>query len=154
AAEIVRALHDAGAPPGTVNLLFGDPAHVSQRVITAPAVRAVTFTGSTAVGRIVAGLAASGPKRRVLELGGHARVIVCADGAPGLARRATRPAKFGSAGQSCVAPTRYFVHASHFDDFAGAFSAAAQALRVGAPGEDGAQMGPVISARRLAAMER
>lgn len=154
AAEIVRALHDAGAPPGSVNLLFGDPARVSERVITAPVVRAVTFTGSTAVGRIIAGLAASGPKRCVLELGGHAPVIVCADGDPALAARATLPAKFGSAGQSCVAPSRYFVHASHFDAFAEQFAAAAGALKVGAPGEAGAQMGPVISARRLAAMER
>src|SRR6185312_17007893 len=67
---------------------------------------------------------------------------------------ATLAAKFGSAGQSCVAPGRYFVHASHFDAFAERFAAAAGRLRVGAPGEDGAQMGPVISARRLEAIER
>ena len=141
-------------PAGTVNLLFGDPARVSERVIRAPVVRAVTFTGSTAVGRIIAAHAAGGPKRCVLELGGHAPVIVCADGDPELAATATLPAKFGSAGQSCVAPSRYFVHASHFDAFAERFATAAQALRVGAPREAGAQMGPVISARRLEAMER
>ena len=59
AAEIVRAIADAGAPPGVVNLVFGDPPRVSERLITAPAVQAVTFTGSTAVGRSIAGLAAA-----------------------------------------------------------------------------------------------
>ena len=90
----------------------------------------------------------------MLELGGHAPVIVCADGDPELAVRATLPAKFGSAGQSCVAPSRYLVHADHFERFAERFAAAAADLRVGAPGEDGVQMGPVISARRMEAMER
>jgi succinate-semialdehyde dehydrogenase/glutarate-semialdehyde dehydrogenase len=154
AAEIVRALADAGAPPGTVNLVFGEPAEVSEHLIPARAVRAVTFTGSTAVGRRIAALAARGPKRVVLELGGHAPVLVCEDGDVELAVRATLPAKFGSAGQSCVAPSRYFVHARRYDEFVERFTAAAAALRVGAPGDDGAQMGPVISARRLDAMGR
>ena len=154
AAEIVRAIADAGAPRGTLNLVFGEPAQVSEHLITAAAVRAVTFTGSTAVGRIVAGLAARGPKRCVLELGGHAPVIVCADADVELAVDATLPAKFGSAGQSCVAPSRYLVHASRYDELIERFSARAAALRVGAPSEQGAQMGPLIGAGRLAAMER
>ncbi len=112
AAEVVRAIVDAGAPPGVVNLVFGDPAAVSERLIGSPAVRAVTFTGSTAVGRIIAAHAARGPKRMVLELGGHAPVIVAADADLELAIAATLPAKLGSAGQSCVAPSRYLVHES------------------------------------------
>ena len=145
AAEIVRAIADAGAPPGVVNLVFGDPPRVSERLITAPAVQAVTFTGSTAVGRSIAGLAAVGPKRCVLELGGHAPVIVCEDGDVELAVDATLGAKFGSAGQSCVAPSRFLIHARKYDEFAERFTAAASSLRVAAPDEDGAQMGPVFS---------
>ena len=154
AAEIVRAIADAGAPPGVVNLVFGDPPRVSERLITAPAVQAVTFTGSTAVGRSIAGLAAVGPKRCVLELGGHAPVIVCEDGDVELAVDATLGAKFGSAGQSCVAPSRFLIHARKYDEFAERFTAAASSLRVAAPDEDGAQMGPVISPQRLDALER
>jgi len=144
AAEVVRALADAGLPPGAVNLVFGDPPQVSEHLIGAPQVRAVTFTGSTAVGRIVAGLAARGPKRCVLELGGHAPVIVAQDADVGLAVRATLPAKFGSAGQSCVAPSRFYVHADRYDEFADAFTTAARDLEIG----------PVITPRRLEAMER
>ncbi|MEO8687251.1 MAG: NAD-dependent succinate-semialdehyde dehydrogenase [Solirubrobacteraceae bacterium] len=154
AAEIVRAIADAGAPPGTVNLVFGDPPQVSEHLIDAPVVRAVTFTGSTAVGRRIAALAARGPKRAVLELGGHAPVIVCDDGDVELAVTATMAAKFGSAGQSCVAPSRWLVHAGRYDEFVERFAAAASALQVGAPGEDGAQLGPVISAQRLEALRR
>ena len=93
--------------------------------------RAVTFTGSTRVGRIIAGLAAQGLKRTVLELGGHAPVIVAADADVELAVTATLPAKFGSAGQSCVAPSRYLVHASLHEEFTARFTAAAQAQQIG-----------------------
>jgi succinate-semialdehyde dehydrogenase/glutarate-semialdehyde dehydrogenase len=144
AAEVVRALADAGAPAGAVNLVFGDPARVSERLIGAPEVRAVTFTGSTAVGRIIAGQAARGPKRVVLELGGHAPVIVDADADLELAVGATLPAKFGSAGQSCVAPSRWYVHASRYDEYVSRFTDAVRAIDVG----------PVIDAGRIEALER
>jgi succinate-semialdehyde dehydrogenase/glutarate-semialdehyde dehydrogenase len=144
AAEIVRALADAGVPAGVVNLVFGDPAAVSEQLIGAPEVRAVTFTGSTAVGRIIAAHAARGPKRVVLELGGHAPVIVDESGDIELAVTATLAAKLGSAGQSCVAPSRYLVHERCADAFTERFTAAMAA----------AQTGPVIDAGRLAALER
>ena len=144
AAEVVRALADAGLPAGAVNLVFGDPPRVSEHLIGAPEVRAVTFTGSTAVGRIIAGLAARGPKRCVLELGGHAPVIVAQDADVDLAVRATLPAKFGSAGQSCVAPSRFYVHADRYEAFASAFTAAARDLPIG----------PLITPRRVEAVER
>jgi succinate-semialdehyde dehydrogenase/glutarate-semialdehyde dehydrogenase len=154
AAEIIRTLSDAGIPPGVANLVFGEPARVADRIVGAPEVRAVTFTGSTAVGRRMAALAAQGPKRTVLELGGHAPVIVCSDADLELAVSATLPAKFGSAGQSCVAPSRFLVHADRYDEFAERFTAAASALRVGGPAEPGAQLGPVIGERRLEALCR
>ena len=154
AAEIVRALADAGVPPGVVNLVFGDPARASEHLIGAGAVSAVSFTGSTAVGRRIAALAARGPKRAVLELGGHAPVIVCADADVELAVTATLPAKFGSAGQSCVAPSRYLVHRERYDEFATCFTDAASALRVGAPTDPSARLGPVIGERRLEDLRR
>jgi succinate-semialdehyde dehydrogenase/glutarate-semialdehyde dehydrogenase len=144
AAEVVRALADAGLPPGALSLVFGDPPRMAEHLIVAPAVRAVTFTGSTAVGRRIAALAARGPKRCVLELGGHAPVLVAEDADLELAVRATLPAKLGSAGQSCVAPSRFYVHASRYPEFTERFAVAA----LDAP------VGPVISARRRDALER
>jgi acyl-CoA reductase-like NAD-dependent aldehyde dehydrogenase len=81
-------------------------------------------------------------------------VIVCSDADVELAVSATLPAKFGSAGQSCVAPSRYFVHESRYTEFVERFVDAAGKLRVGAPSDDQSDMGPVRSAARLRAMER
>lgn len=153
AAEIVRALADAGAPDGVVNLVFGDPPAVSRQLIAAPEVRAVTFTGSTRVGRLIGAQAAGQLKPVVLELGGHAPVIVAADADVELAVTATLPAKFGSAGQSCVAPTRYYVHESRLEEFTTRFTDAVRALRCGAPSEPDVDVGPVITAERLDALQ-
>jgi succinate-semialdehyde dehydrogenase/glutarate-semialdehyde dehydrogenase len=154
AAAVVNCLVDAGAPNGIVNLVYGDPAPLAEQLISAPAVRAVTFTGSTRVGRIIAGHAARGLKHCVLELGGHAPVIVAQDGDVDLAIRTTLPAKFGSAGQSCVAPSRYYVHVSQHETFLERLVDAARALRCGAFTEPGAEVGPVIDAGRIAALEQ
>jgi succinate-semialdehyde dehydrogenase/glutarate-semialdehyde dehydrogenase len=144
AAAIVAALEDAGLPPGAVNLVFGDPPRVSRHLLASPVVRALTFTGSTAVGRQLAALAGSGLNRMVLELGGHAPVIVCEDADVDAAVTATLPAKFGTAGQSCVAPSRFYVHESLYETFAARFAERAAALTIG----------PLIGARRVQAMER
>jgi succinate-semialdehyde dehydrogenase/glutarate-semialdehyde dehydrogenase len=155
AGEVVRALADAGLPAGALNLVFGEPREVAGRLLGAREVRAVTFTGSTAVGRQIAALAANDLKRCVLELGGHAPVIVADDADIGLALRSIVPAKFGSAGQSCLAPSRLFVHESCHEAFVSGLAEAARSLRVGIPEVDpDAQMGPVISRQRLAALER
>jgi succinate-semialdehyde dehydrogenase/glutarate-semialdehyde dehydrogenase len=153
-AEIVRALADAGAPRGVVNLVFGDPAAVGEHLIRAPEVRAVTFTGSTAVGRLVAAQAGAHLKRTVLELGGHAPVIVDRDAVIADVVSTSLPAKIGSAGQSCVAPTRYLVHEARVGEFTDRLVETMRALVVGAPTEDGVDVGPVIDAGRLDALER
>jgi succinate-semialdehyde dehydrogenase/glutarate-semialdehyde dehydrogenase len=154
AAAIVQALADAGAPPGVVNLLFGDPPAVAGRLLRAPEVRKITFTGSTRVGKELARLAADDLKRCTFELGGHAPVIVCADGNVDAAVTATMAFKFTSAGQSCIAPSRFYIHRSRMQEFAGKFTAAARALKVGNGTEAGMQMGSLANERRLAAMQR
>ena len=120
AAAIVAALEDAGLPAGTVNLVFGDPPAVSEHLLASPIVKALTFTGSTAVGMQLARLA--GLRPAVLELGGHAPAIVCADADVDAAIDALVPAKYGSAGQSCVAPSRFYIHESRYDEFAAKFA--------------------------------
>src|SRR5271156_176478 len=76
-AEMVRCFADAGLPPGAVGLLYGDPPHIAEHLISHPAIRHVTLTGSVAVGRSVAALAGRHLKPLTLELGGHAPAIVC-----------------------------------------------------------------------------
>lgn len=151
---IVRALADAGLPAGVVNLVFGDPPAISRHLLASPAVRKITFTGSTAVGRELARLAAEDLKRCTFELGGHAPVIVARDADLEVALATTLAGKFGTAGQSCVAPSRFYVEAPLYDEFVRRFAAAAEALVVGEGSEQGVRMGPLANPRRLAAMER
>ena len=78
-AELVRAFVDAGAPPGSVNLVFGVPAEISAYLVPHPMVRKISFTGSTAVGKQLAALAGQHMKLTTMELGGHAPTLVFAD---------------------------------------------------------------------------
>src|SRR5690606_20331987 len=79
AVRIVDALHRAGAPAGAVNLLYGVPAQISEHLLASPIVKVLTFTGSTAVGKNLARLAATHLQRCILELGGHSPTILCDD---------------------------------------------------------------------------
>jgi succinate-semialdehyde dehydrogenase/glutarate-semialdehyde dehydrogenase len=153
AAAIVACLDDAGLPKGVVNLVFGDPPAVAKRLLESSIVRKVTFTGSTRVGKELAALAAPDLKRCTFELGGHAPVILCADGDVDAAVAATIPFKFTSAGQSCIAPSRFYLHRSRQAEFIDKFARAARAIRVGDGRLPETKMGPVANARRLAAME-
>jgi succinate-semialdehyde dehydrogenase / glutarate-semialdehyde dehydrogenase len=82
AVQLVRAFQDAGVPPGVLNLVFGTPSEISEYLIPKPAVRLVTFTGSIPVGKTLAALAGQYMKPAIMELGGHAPVIVCDDADP------------------------------------------------------------------------
>lgn len=79
AAALVRAFADAGLPPGVIGLVYGNPAEISAHLIAHPAIRLVSFTGSTPVGKQLAALAGQHMKRVTMELGGHAPVIVADD---------------------------------------------------------------------------
>jgi succinate-semialdehyde dehydrogenase/glutarate-semialdehyde dehydrogenase len=154
AAAIIQCLADAGIPDGVVALVFGDPPQVARHLLGSPVVRKITFTGSTRVGKELARLAADDLKRCTFELGGHAPVVLCADGDVDAAVKSTLAFKFTSAGQSCIAPSRFYVHRSCCEAFVDRFAAAARSLKVGNGLEEGVQMGPVANARRIAAMER
>ncbi|MDO7836333.1 NAD-dependent succinate-semialdehyde dehydrogenase [Sphingobium sp. HBC34] len=154
AVELMRALHDAGLPKGCAQLVFGNPAEVSAHLIAAPAIRKISFTGSTAVGKHLMKLAADGVKRSTMELGGNAPVIVCADADYDLAMATLAAGKFRNAGQVCVSPARFFVHESLVDRFVRDVAARAGALKLGAGTDADTQMGPLANARRVEAMER
>ncbi|MBX9431642.1 NAD-dependent succinate-semialdehyde dehydrogenase [Ralstonia pseudosolanacearum] len=149
---LAQAFQDAGLPPGVLNLVFGDPAMISSHLIASPVVRAITFTGSTPVGKHLAGLAAQQMKPAILELGGHAPVIVCDDADPDAAALACVKGKLNNAGQVCVAPTRFYVQRNVYEPFVEAFARHGRAIRVGHALEHGSDIGPVANCRRVGAL--
>lgn len=151
-AELIRAFADAGMPAGSVGLVYGDPAEISNYLIPHPIIRKVTFTGSTPVGKQLAALAGKHMKRVTMELGGHAPVIVAEDADVALAIKAAGGAKFRNAGQVCISPTRFLVHESIRAEFVAALARHAQGLRVGDGLAEGTQMGPLANPRRITAM--
>lgn len=153
-AELVRALSDAGLPPGVVSLVFGRPAEISAYLIPHPVIRKVSFTGSTPVGRQLAALAGKHLKRITLELGGHAPVIITADADLDQAALIMAAAKFRNAGQICIAPTRFLVEDTVHDAFVSRLVDRAEAVRVGDGMDPATTMGPLANERRLQAVER
>lgn len=152
-AELVRAYADAGIPAGAMNLVYGTPAEISEYLIPHPAVRKVSFTGSTAVGKHLAALAGKHMKVVTMELGGHAPVLVFADTDVEAAAKALCANKYRCSGQSCINPNRFLIEKSVYGRFVDAFVAAAAALKVGDGLDPTTAMGPLANPRRLGAMQ-
>jgi succinate-semialdehyde dehydrogenase/glutarate-semialdehyde dehydrogenase len=152
-AELIRALVDAGLPPGVVQLVFGVPSEISEYLIPHPVIRKISFTGSTAVGKHLAALAGTHMKRTTMELGGHAPAMVFDDADVGAAVKALAGSKFRNAGQICIAPTRFLIQEKVYDQFLDAFVARAKSIKVGDGSEAGTQMGPLANDRRVPALE-
>jgi succinate-semialdehyde dehydrogenase/glutarate-semialdehyde dehydrogenase len=152
-AELMRCFVDAGVPADVIGLVYGDPGAISSHLIAAPAIRKISFTGSTAVGKQLASLAGLHMKRATMELGGHAPVIVGADADPELAARTIAAAKFRNAGQICASPTRMLVHEAVHQRFVEALAAAAGSHQPGDGLDSASTMGPLANPRRLAAMQ-
>jgi len=153
-AELVQAFVDAGAPPGSVNLVFGVPAEISAYLVPHPLVRKISFTGSTAVGKQLASLAGQHMKPTTMELGGHAPTLVFADTNIDNAAKTLVGAKFRNAGQICISPTRFLVERQVFDRFVDVFVESAKAIKVGLGVDPSTQMGPLANSRRVEAMQR
>ncbi|MFE5393358.1 NAD-dependent succinate-semialdehyde dehydrogenase [Streptomyces sp. NPDC056568] len=154
AMELVSCYADAGLPPGVLNLVFGEPAEVSEQLINSPVTRLVAFTGSVPVGKLLAARAGQAMKPSLMELGGHAPVVVCADADPVRAARSAARAKWANAGQVCTSPSRFLVHESIVEEFTAEFVRAAEAVTVGDGLDESTGMGPLANERRLKTMER
>ncbi|MDC1087571.1 NAD-dependent succinate-semialdehyde dehydrogenase [Alphaproteobacteria bacterium] len=152
-AELIKAFDEAGMPKGSINLVYGIPAEISEYLIAHPIVRKVTFTGSTAVGKLLASLAGTHMKRVTMELGGHSPAIVCEDADVKAAVKILSANKFRNAGQVCISPTRFLVHDSVYEEFVDGFVEQAEALNVGNGLDEGVKMGPLAHDRRLTAIE-
>ena len=149
---LARLFHDAGLPPGCLNVVWGVPAEVSDTLMRSPIVRKISFTGSVAVGKQLTALAGSLMKRCTMELGGHAPVIVCDDADLDRAADLLAPYKFRNAGQVCISPTRFYVQEKAYDRFVARFLANVEKIKVGPGLEPATKMGPLAQRRRVPAI--
>lgn len=152
ALHIAKAFHDVGLPPGVLNVVFGVPADISSHLIPSPTIKLVAFTGSTAVGRHLTTMASSQMTPVLMELGGHAPVIVCEDTDVETAAVSSAIRKTRNAGQVCTSPTRFFVHQKVFDQFLDTFTKRCAATVVGDGMDPATEMGPLANERRVPAL--
>ncbi|HYF17675.1 MAG TPA: NAD-dependent succinate-semialdehyde dehydrogenase [Ramlibacter sp.] len=153
ATELVRCFADAGLPAGVLNLVFGDPALISSTLVPSPVIRLVAFTGSIPVGKHLAQMAAAAMKPVLMELGGHASVIVCDDVDPVRVARMAAAVKVRMTGQYCLCAGRFIVAERLYPAFVEALGVELRKVKVGDGFQQGVQMGPVANARRLAFMQ-
>ncbi len=135
----------AGLPAGVVNVVHGEPALVGDVLTASPQVRALSFTGSTEVGRLLLAKCAPTVKKVALELGGNAPLIVFDDADLDLAVEGAIASKFRNAGQTCVCANRMIVQAGVHDRFVERLEAAVAGLRVGNGFEPEVDQGPLVS---------
>ena len=136
---------DVGLPPGVLNIVHGLGPNVGEPLVAHPQVKAVSFTGSTAVGRRIAGIAGPLLKKVSLELGGKNATLVFADGDWRANLDTLVRSAFQNSGQICLCGSRVLVERGIYDEFRDAFVERARALRPGAPLEAGTQLGPMVS---------
>ncbi len=141
-AMLAEIFHDAGFPPGTVNMVTGE-GEVGRALVEHPGVSAIVFTGSTRTGQDIA--ASAGLKKRVLELGGNGPIIVREDADLERAADAAILGCYYLAGQCCTAAERLLVHESVREAFAGLLVQRAGQLRMGDPLDEATDMGPLCN---------
>src|SRR5437660_1057612 len=147
--ELFRCLADAGAPAGTVNLVTGPPEEITQEFIDNRAVRKISFTGSTEVGKQLMRQAADQLKKLSLELGGHAPLIVFPDVDVEAAAKVTAIGKFRNMGQVCISPNRIYVHDRIRKDFTDAAVEFTRSLKLGNGLDPAVDVGPLFEERNI-----
>jgi acyl-CoA reductase-like NAD-dependent aldehyde dehydrogenase len=140
-------IQQADLPAGVVSVLPGG-AEVGQQLIGHRGVDKVSFTGSTAAGKAVAGACAADLKRVSLELGGKSAAIVLDDADPAAVATAVRSASLSNCGQICNALTRILLPANRSDEFIDALAVEMTALRIGDPSDPATQLGPLVAKRQ------
>jgi len=154
AVEVFKIFEDAGFPPGVVNLVTGaDPKPIGEEFTSNPKVAKLTFTGSTAVGKMLAGKAAANMKRVSCELGGHAPFIVLKDADPVHAAKGLQLVKFLNTGQACISPNRVFVHRDVLESFLETFAGRVGGMKAGNGMEQGVTIGPLVNEAAVAKVE-
>ncbi|MBF0268333.1 MAG: NAD-dependent succinate-semialdehyde dehydrogenase [Alphaproteobacteria bacterium] len=155
AMAVFKIFHDAGFPPGVVNLVTArDPAPVGEEMVSNPLVRKITFTGSTYVGKQIASKAALHVKRVSMELGGHAPFILCPDADPVHAAKGAVLIKGLNTGQACISPNRFLVHRPLVPAFVAELAARTAKLKAGSGLDESVSVGPLISQLALDKVHR
>ncbi|WP_444895833.1 NAD-dependent succinate-semialdehyde dehydrogenase [Microbulbifer sp. SSSA005] len=150
ALALCQLAEEAGLPKGTINVVTGSDSPGIGKVLTQdPRVAKFTFTGSTAVGKLLMSQCASTVKKMSMELGGNAPFIVFDDADMDTAVSACMATKFRNAGQVCVATNRIYVHESVHDEFVEKLREQVAALKIGHATEEGVNMGPMIFRRAV-----
>ncbi len=143
---VAHMLHEAGLPPGVLNVVTSlKSAEISSTLMADPRLRKVSFTGSTRVGKILVKQSSDQLQRLSMELGGNAPFIVFDDADLDAAVEGAMIAKMRNMGEACVAANRFFVHESVADEFSEKLGAKMGALVVGRGQDDGVQVGPLIT---------
>jgi succinate-semialdehyde dehydrogenase / glutarate-semialdehyde dehydrogenase len=149
ALALAQLAHEAGFPAGTFNVITGHAPEIGKVFTGHPAVRVISFTGSTETGRLLMREAAAGVKRVALELGGNAPFIVFDDADLDKAIEGAMAAKFRNMGQTCVCANRLYVQTGIHDRFVERLAKAVANLKVGDGFEQGVHQGPLINARAV-----
>src|SRR3982074_1747378 len=147
--NLVRVLYDAGLPRGVVNIVTGFGSEVGTPLTEHPEVRAISLTGSSAVGRIIGGIAAKSFKHCSLELGGKNPMIVLYDANLDLAIEGGLWGGFGTTGQRCTATSRIIVQKGVYAEFVERYVDRAKRLKVGNGIDENTEMGPAINEAQL-----
>ena len=156
ALALAELAHRADIPPGVFNVVTADEANsvvIGKTLCESPVVRKLSFTGSTAVGRILMQQSAPTLKKLSLELGGNAPFIVFDDAVVDDAVEGAMTSKYRNAGQTCVCTNRFYVHQKIYDEFVQKLAAKAAEMKVGSGFESGVQQGPLIDNNAIEKVE-
>lgn len=146
---VFECMIDAGLPAGVANLVMGSASEISEEFMRNPAVRKISFTGSTEVGKQLMRAAADQVKRLSLELGGHAPFIVFPDADPEVVAKAAVLGKFRNNGQVCISPSRFFVHKDIERRFTEVVVEETKKLKFGNGLDEGVVIGPMFEKKAM-----
>lgn len=141
---LARTAQEIGFPAGVLNIIQGSGETVGAALVAHPEIKAISFTGSTAVGHRIAAVCADQFKKVTLEMGGKNPALVFPD-APAHTLKTLVRAAFQNSGQICLCGSRILIHRDIYGEFTKAFVAESSALKIGAPSNPATQLGPVMS---------
>ncbi len=151
--ELVNICNEAGVPPGVVNLLSGDPAYISDQLLSSDIVKKVSITGSTRVGKLILKKAAEKVQRVTMELSGHSPFIVFDDVNLDKVTDIAIFAKFRNNGQVCISPSRFYIHENKKNDFTKLMVEKTKKLKIGNGMDKNTILGPLTTKKRLQEIE-
>ena len=151
--ELVDICNEAGLPPGVINLLSGDPAYISDQLLSSDIIKKVSITGSTRVGKIILKKAAEKVQRVTMELSGHSPFIVFDDVNLDKVTDMAIFAKFRNNGQVCISPSRFYIHESKKEDFTNLMVEKTRKLKIGNGMRKDTILGPLTTKKRLEEIE-